>query len=78
VGVDVATAIEIARPREVVAGYASDPDNAVAWYQSIEAVEWRTPRPLAVGSRVAFVARFMGRRMAYTTRSASWRPATAW
>ena len=64
--VDVVTEVEIARPRGEVAGYAADPDNATAWYGNIESVEWQSVRPLQVGSRLAFVARFLGRRLAYT------------
>jgi uncharacterized protein YndB with AHSA1/START domain len=64
--VDVVTEIEIERPREEVAAYASDPGNATAWYRNIESVERETPPPVAVGSRMAFVARFLGRRLAYT------------
>jgi hypothetical protein len=63
--VDVETQTTIARPRGEVAAYACEPDNATAWYANIESAEWRTPRPLAVGSRFAFVARFLGRRLAY-------------
>jgi hypothetical protein len=66
VPVDVTTEIEIARPRDEVSAFAADPDNATAWYENIERVEWRTPPPLAVGSQLDFVARFLGRRLAYT------------
>jgi uncharacterized protein YndB with AHSA1/START domain len=64
--VDVVTTVEITRPRAEVAAFAADPDNATRWYQNIKSVEWETPRPVAVGSRVAFVASFLGRRLAYT------------
>ena len=64
--VDVETRIEIDRPREQVADYASDPGNATAWYENIESVEWESGPPLAVGSRIEFVARFLGRRLGYT------------
>jgi hypothetical protein len=60
--VDVVTATEIRRPRAEVAGFASDPDNATAWYENIKSVEWETAPPVAVASRMMFVATFPGRR----------------
>jgi Polyketide cyclase / dehydrase and lipid transport len=64
--VDVGTEVEVERPRAEVASFASCPDNATAWYENIESVEWKSPRPLAVGSEIAFVARFLGRSLTYT------------
>jgi hypothetical protein len=64
--VDVVTDIVIARPREQVAAFSANPDNAPGWYANIKSVEWKSAPPLQVGSRIAFVAHFLGRRLAYT------------
>ena len=64
--VDVLTETEIHRPREQVAAFAGDPSRAPEWYVNIKSVEWKTTPPAELGSRVAFVAHFLGRRLAYT------------
>ena len=64
--VDVTTEAVIHRPPDEVAAYAAEPTNAPEWYVNIKSVEWKTPPPLRIGSKVAFVAKFLGRRIAYT------------
>lgn len=64
--VDVTTETTIARPKDEVAAFAVDPDRVPLWYVNIKTVEWRTEPPVRVGSRIAFVAQFLGRRLAYT------------
>ena len=66
VPVDVLCEIDIDRPRTETATYASDPDHATDWYENIEAVDWKTPRPVSLGSKISFVASFLGRRLVYT------------
>ena len=64
--VDVQVETTIERPVGPVAGFAGDPANAPKWYANIKSVDWQTPPPVSIGSRMDFVAHFLGRRLAYT------------
>ena len=74
--VDVVSDIVIDKPRDEVAAYAGDPANAPQWYVNIKSVEWQTPPPVRIGSRMSFVAHFLGRRIAYTYEVTELVPAT--
>jgi hypothetical protein len=64
--VDVETSIVIDCPRVVVAAFVSNPDNATRWSVNIESIDWETTPPAVVGSRIGFVAQFLGRRITHT------------
>ena len=64
--VDVTVETRIDRPVGEVAAFAGDPGNAPSWYVNIKSVDWLTDPPVEVGSRMDFVATFLGRRIEYT------------
>jgi uncharacterized membrane protein len=66
VAVDVLTEVVIDRPCPEVAAFSGDPDHAPLWYANIKSVRWETVPPPQVGSRMAFVAQFLGRQISYT------------
>ena len=64
--VDVTTETVVDRPLPEVAAYLTDPGNAPQWYADIVRVAPLTPPPYALGSRMTFEARFLGRTLVYT------------
>lgn len=66
--------IVIDRPLDTVAAFSADPVNAPRWYENIRSVEWKTEPALQVGSRLEFVARFLGRTLRYTYETFEYTP----
>jgi uncharacterized membrane protein len=64
--VDITSEILIERPAGIVSAYVCDPANAPIWHTNIKSAEWKSEPLVHVGSRVAFVAEFLGRKLEYT------------
>jgi uncharacterized membrane protein len=72
--VDVLTEIEIKSPIERISEYAANLDHAPEWYVNIDSAEWITEKPLNVGSKIAFKAKFLSRELAYIYEIAEYVP----
>ena len=72
--VDVFTEITINCPRDKVSEYAANPDHAPTWYVNIRSAQWQTPKPLKIGSKIAFKAQFLGNQLSYVYQIAAYIP----
>ena len=63
--VDVTAEIEIARPRERVAAFATDPANDTRWILALDSARKLDDGPVGPGTRVERIASFLGRKIEY-------------
>lgn len=64
-GIDVTAETLVARPRDVVRSYVIDPANDTKWIGGISEARLVTEGAVDVGTRVARVASFLGKRIEY-------------
>jgi uncharacterized membrane protein len=69
---DVTVEQRIDRPREEVAAYACDWRNDPTWIRALDDVRLVSDGPFGVGSRVARVASFLGRKIEYVNEIVEW------
>jgi uncharacterized protein YndB with AHSA1/START domain len=65
VGIDVTAETTIARPREEVAAFATDPVNDTRWILALDSARVLTDGAPGPGMRVERIASFLGRRLEY-------------
>ena len=66
--VNVSTEIIIERDRGSIAQFVTDPANDRSWIGGVVEAKRLDDGPIAVGSRVARVTQFLGRRIQYTLK----------
>ena len=69
--------VSIARTREDIFDYVTDPANDVQWQSSVQSSQWASQPPHGVGSTQNLVNRFLGRKIKSTIEITIWdRPNT--
>jgi hypothetical protein len=72
VSTDVTVEETIARPRREVAGFATDWCNDPKWIRALSDVRLVTGGAFGVGSRVARIAQFLGKKIEYVNEIVEW------
>ena len=72
--IDITAEVTIDRKREDVAWFAMDPENDPVWIGGVIEAKMVTKPPFGKGTKVARVAKFLGRRMEYTPEVIRYEP----
>ncbi len=64
--IKVQTEIIINKPIEEVSTFSADPSNSMQWNSNLISIQWKTPKPIQLNSKIAFKAKFLGRLLCYT------------
>ena len=64
-GIDVSVRRVINAPRDLIADFTANPDNAPVWSSNIRAVNWHSERPAQIGSKMEFETIFLGRKLSH-------------
>ena len=75
--INVEAEIQIARPKDDVAAYVVNPENDAVWIGGIRSAHMLTEPPVGVGTKVARVASFMGKRIEYAPEVVAYEPGSS-
>ena len=64
--ISIRNEIVINKPILEVSNYASDPTNSIKWCKRIISVQWKTPKPIQLNSKISYKSKFMGALISYT------------
>ncbi len=64
--ISIRNEIVINKPILEVSNYASDPTNSIKWCKRIISVQWKTPKPIQLNSKISYKSKFMGGLISYT------------
>ena len=58
--------ITINRALGIVSEFSADPGNAPKWFSDVQSTQWKSPKPLKVGSQIVFKADVGGKKQELT------------
>lgn len=72
--VNLTKSVHVERPQQEVFEFLADPANDPSWRDSAISAEWMTEGPVAIGSRLKSVDKFMGREIESTSEVTAYDP----